>query len=685
MILLLQSALISSLLNGDTHQDLTMKLKYNSVKLQLSAVIAVFVITSFALSAIYFYSEYHIRTLAEERQRIERISQSKHKMYKRIVDAFMAADHRESRGREPSAQIEERYRQILTDLKAAMPQVVHPHTKQILEEVIANVTKLEEIVTQINKYHEDLGFTETQGLIGALRQYAHALEEEFSGSRKQATISLLSLRRHEKDFFARQNDKYIRRLELESQNLASIINSDDSKQATREIRTRHLEAYTSAFLEAAAKASTLSQLYRDNEETFQSFRQSFNLLDEAADQLAEQASKQETKLSDQQLSLLYTIGPLAFLLIVCLQFFLVRRVESGVSQVVDTIRNTVTFLETGKGHYHPMDEQTGLSEIRDISQSFNRLIEILDGILTEIETVSDNMIKVSEDTQKSAASNNTAIQSQVIEITQLAESVESMSEAAKNMANITDTTSQKVNNASDIAAQSKQIMHTAICSSQASNEEINAATLIAENMERLGNEVGSVMSLIRSITDQTNLLALNAAIEAARAGEAGRGFSVVADEVRSLAQKTSDATQEISTTIGDVQAGSVKMLEAMKASTLQVEASVIENEKAQQSLIEIANVTEELNATNKGIADSAREQSKLASQVRTNIQKINEASHSIALSATKATSDSGDLSQFSAMLSSLTHKIHLGDHKTKPHASPEGGARNQDDGEIELF
>ncbi len=155
-------------------------------------------------------------------------------------------------------------------------------------------------------------------------------------------------------------------------------------------------------------------------------------------------------------------------------------------------------------------------------------------------------------------------------------------------------------------------------------EQVRGTSQTVGNLGARSDQIGEIVSTIEDIADQTNLLALNAAIEAARAGEQGRGFAVVADEVRKLAERTTKATKEISSLIHDVQGETSKVVDAMRGSVLQVENGTAEAARSGDALHEILVQIDELNGQVNAIATAAEEQSATTAEITHNIQKVRE-------------------------------------------------------------
>ena len=191
-------------------------------------------------------------------------------------------------------------------------------------------------------------------------------------------------------------------------------------------------------------------------------------------------------------------------------------------------------------------------------------------------------------------------------------------------------------------------------------KEIEKSSGLIHELENNSANIETVLVVIRGIAEQTNLLALNAAIEAARAGEQGRGFAVVADEVRTLASRTQESTQEIQTMIEKLQQGSKNVVDAMVLSQKQSSQSVIQAESALVSLNEITNSVTTISEMNIQIAGAASEQSNVAEEINKNIVNISGVVHETAEGAKQTLTASQELASLSHELQSL-----VGQFKTK--------------------
>jgi len=177
--------------------------------------------------------------------------------------------------------------------------------------------------------------------------------------------------------------------------------------------------------------------------------------------------------------------------------------------------------------------------------------------------------------------------------------------------------------------------------------------LVVNQLDEYSKDIGNILDVIQQIAEQTNLLALNAAIEAARAGEQGRGFAVVADEVRTLATRTHSSTEEIQRVIVQLQQGVTKTVSSMKESHISANKSVEEARLVGSALTELQHNMTEIRDLSTQIAAAAEEQSAVAQEIRQNIQDISEMSEQAAAGSDQSEKDSEDLSQLAI------HQKHL--------------------------
>lgn len=243
------------------------------------------------------------------------------------------------------------------------------------------------------------------------------------------------------------------------------------------------------------------------------------------------------------------------------------------------------------------------------------------------------------------------------ELEQAATAVTEMTTAVEEVARNAVTTSQAANDSNQLAEQSRQQVSDNLEGTRAMASEVHTSSERLQQLAGQIRDIGQVLDVIRSVSEQTNLLALNAAIEAARAGEAGRGFAVVADEVRTLAYRTQQSTQEIEQMIAGVQHGTEAAVASMQASTQRAQSTLGITQASGQVLEGIYSAISQINERNLVIASAAEEQAQVAREVDRNLLNIRELSTRSAAGAQQTRTASQGLSALAEELTALVARF----------------------------
>ena len=287
-------------------------------------------------------------------------------------------------------------------------------------------------------------------------------------------------------------------------------------------------------------------------------------------------------------------------------------------------------------------DTSGKDEISTLAKSASIMHKRLIDMISDISSTSQELAAASEEV--SVISNQTYdnIQAQQLEISQVATAMTQMSAAANEVAKNIDDTATASHEANAETSNGQQLVEQTTHSIQDLSNQINDASSIVQSVEEASENINTVLDVIIGIAEQTNLLALNAAIEAARAGEQGRGFAVVADEVRTLAGRTQQSTEEINRIIELLQKGSRNAVNAMQSSNKHAQAVVEQSNQANKSLSSISDAVTRINDMSTKIASAAEEQSAASEEIDHNLIKINtmaiENSHAAEESATAGNS-----------------------------------------------
>ncbi|WP_210713047.1 methyl-accepting chemotaxis protein [Pseudomonas sp. MWU349] len=245
------------------------------------------------------------------------------------------------------------------------------------------------------------------------------------------------------------------------------------------------------------------------------------------------------------------------------------------------------------------------------------------------------------------------------EIEQAATAVNEMTSAVEEVARNAVSTSEASKSATTSAGDGRDLVRETVSAIERMSSDVQGTASLIGDLANESRDIGKVLDVIRGLADQTNLLALNAAIEAARAGEAGRGFAVVADEVRALAHRTQQSTSEIERMIGSIQTGTEHAVDSMRNSTERAESTLSIARGAGQSLDTINSAISEINERNLVIASAAEEQAQVAREVDRNLVNIRDLSVQSTTGANQTQAASNELSRLAVDLSNLVTRFKL--------------------------
>ena len=272
---------------------------------------------------------------------------------------------------------------------------------------------------------------------------------------------------------------------------------------------------------------------------------------------------------------------------------------------------------------------TIVGEFNVFTGRFRELVRNLKQFVSQLDAATEQILTVTAQTKKEMAEQQVETQQANTAIGQMSSTVQDVANSASATAAATQQAQEESNNGRKVVSETIDAIHSLA-------EEVKRAAGVIERLEKDSEQIGTVLDVIRDIADQTNLLALNAAIEAARAGEQGRGFAVVADEVRTLASRTQQSTQEIQKMIERLQGAAREAVQVMDQGSGQAETSVKQAAMAGQSLDAIADAVSTINGMSTQIASAAEEQSATASEISRNIETINQRAEQNAEGARRA-------------------------------------------------
>ncbi|GAB6040225.1 methyl-accepting chemotaxis protein [Endothiovibrio diazotrophicus] len=305
-----------------------------------------------------------------------------------------------------------------------------------------------------------------------------------------------------------------------------------------------------------------------------------------------------------------------------------------------------------------LDERSK-GELGDLARGFNRFLARVQGVMGEVVGSSAQLAAAADQLHAVTRQTSAGLERQHSETDQVATAMTEMSATVQEVARNTGSAAEAAHQAESEAQNGRQVVDQTIEAIDRLATEVEKAAGVIHQLETDSAEIGTILDVIKGIAEQTNLLALNAAIEAARAGEQGRGFAVVADEVRTLASRTQKSTEEIQQMIEKLQAGAGQAVKVMEEGRAQAESSVRQAAAAGESLQTITRAVSTITDMNTQIASAAEEQTAVAEEMNRNVVNITSVADETANGASQTASASEQLAGLAHKLQSLVGQFKI--------------------------
>ncbi|PKM11722.1 MAG: methyl-accepting chemotaxis protein [Gammaproteobacteria bacterium HGW-Gammaproteobacteria-3] len=332
------------------------------------------------------------------------------------------------------------------------------------------------------------------------------------------------------------------------------------------------------------------------------------------------------------LALGFTTASLLF--IGALLYFIMSRII--ISPITD-LALKLQDIAGGEGDLRARLNAEGKSEFAWVGHSFNSFVKKIAKTVDRIGATSEKLAQASQKLTQITADTEREVDNQQSETTQVATAMEEMTATVQEVARNAVSASNAASQADSEARSGKTVVTQAVEGINRLASEVENAAQVIHELQADSHSIGEVLSVIQGIAEQTNLLALNAAIEAARAGEQGRGFAVVADEVRTLASRTQNSTLEIQKTIERLQNRAEQAVKVMENGKKQATSSVEQAASAGEAITSISSKIDTIHDMNNLIASAAEQQSAVAEEINRNISNINAVSSNTATGAKNST------------------------------------------------
>ncbi|WP_163130549.1 methyl-accepting chemotaxis protein [Agarivorans sp. Alg241-V36] len=353
-------------------------------------------------------------------------------------------------------------------------------------------------------------------------------------------------------------------------------------------------------------------------QNFENLRELYNIATEAAEKLADDIEQQSSADVSSQLSVLATVASIAVILSILLAYFGPKILVDSITRITTRIND----ISQGDGDLTQRLEVQRNDEIGELATSFNQFVDLLEGLIGNVNKFSQELnhsiagiAQKSEQTTEVSKEQNQSVEMIATAVTQMAAAIREVANNANHAAEEINTVNSQTEQGQNVTKES--VEHISLLSNT-----VQEAANVVENLSQDSDRIASVLDVIRGIAEQTNLLALNAAIEAARAGEQGRGFAVVADEVRSLASKTQQSTEDIQKMIEALQSGVTQAVDAINKGSTVAEGTVDLAGQTLEALNQILESTSKVSEVSVSTATSTEQQSHVTEDIDRNLTEL---------------------------------------------------------------
>ncbi len=508
---------------------------------------------------------------------------------------------------------------ILTDQLAELAESIDFDDTQSINQMLPVFNQYKDNFEKISQLKIELGLTPTTGLYGSLRAAVHDAEDSVkSQNNNQLLADILMLRRREKDFMLRLDTKYIDKFDDDFGKFTNHLDASSISGSNKSGINASMQKYASEFKQFTQKYQQIGLNPKSGEMgVMRSNIQASETL------LATTSDKFEAFIvsNTESANRLYIILASSVISIMMILIYMIYR---SVNDPIQKLTRAMNQANEEKD-LSVRSNMNGNHEIAQLANVFDNMMHSFCSVLERIDQASEQVSAASNELSQINQTSTNNIREQQHLIEQVATAMNEMTVSVQEVSrNIVDT-SNSADDAYQETSVGKTKVEDAVRSVDSMVVQMQKAKEVLDELDKDSDDVSKVLEVIRGVAEQTNLLALNAAIEAARAGEQGRGFAVVADEVRTLAGRTQESTEEINHIIERLQSNSKLAVSVMDQSKSQMDDTVEQAKKAGSALDIVTEKVDQINNMSTQIASAAEQQNAVAEDINQKIVHINDA------------------------------------------------------------
>ncbi len=520
---------------------------------------------------------------------------------------------------------------------------------ELVQQLSTQVTNYRKIFASMASTQQEIGLDPKSGLYGGLRKAVHDIESSAKSTEEYELLYyMLMLRRHEKDFMLRSDPAYMEKFKAGINDFSLAL--ERSSLAGSSKVQQELKAYQDQFTALFKKEQAMG--LNEKEGLRGDMRTTIHKTESIFDELTVYISNEMETMTQRVYTTLTLSILLTFAIVATLTFLVSRAIYLPVQNITGKIQRIARDLDLTQLIGHRSGDEIGI-----LSHAFDALIATLRETVEQVKSGATEVASASEEMSAITREVGDASSQQQDEVAQAVTAMTEMTSTIQNIAGNANQAASAVNEVHREVSRGKNISDEARHEIETLNGEILEATKAIEKLQKDSESIGAILGEISAIAEQTNLLALNAAIEAARAGEQGRGFAVVADEVRTLASRTQESTESIRATINEFNRGTAEVVNTVLKSRDRAETGIARVSEASDALQVIYNNISSINDLNTQIATAAEEQSYAAEEINRNVVRVNELASTSHEQASQAALASAALAELAARLNQTVEKF----------------------------